>query len=345
MKSIAFAFTCLLFTLLSCAQKKAVMNDQLQLLDSGFIYSEAPFPSCHASTLAELPGNKIMASWFGGKEESDPGVTIWMSVFEKGKWSAPQEIANGARANNQRFACWNPVLFYTRSGLLLLYYRVGTSPRTWWTEIKNSADKGHTWSPARRLPDGFLGPIKNKPVQLANGDILSPSSTESETGNKWIIHLERSDSAAGNWQKITVDNDTFSAIQPTLLSYDHDSLQLLCRSRNNVIAQSWSADGGKSWQRLTATSLPNPNSGIDAVTLQNGMQLLVYNPTLQGRHGRAILKIAVSEDGLTWKDCFTLEEKQEGEFSYAAVIQGADGIIHVAYTYNREKIKYARLKF
>ena len=344
MKYQATALACLLFTLFSCAQKKAVMPDKLQLLDSGFIYSKAPFASCHASTLTELPGNKIMAAWFGGKEESDPGVSIWMSVLEKGKWSPPKEIANGTRANNERFACWNPVLFYTRQGLLFLYYRVGTSPRTWWTEIKTSVDNGKTWSAARQLPEGFLGPIKNKPVQLPNGDILSPSSTESMTDNKWTIHLERSDSTGNNWKKIAVDCDSFSVIQPTLLTHGHDSLQLLCRSRNNVIAQSWSFDGGDTWQKVTASSLPNPNSGIDAVTLNNGWQLLLYNPTQQGSNGRSVLTVALSADGRQWTDSFTLERKEQGEYSYPAVIQTRDGLIHLTYTYDREKIKYVRLK-
>ena len=57
-----------------------------------------------------------------------------------------------------------------------------------------SADGGRTWSAPQRLPDGILGPIKNKPVQLANGDLLAGSSTEN---NGWRCHFERSTDAAG----------------------------------------------------------------------------------------------------------------------------------------------------
>lgn len=318
------------------------------LIDSGAIFFKAPFASCHASTLVELPGNKIMAAWFGGTEEGANDVSIWMSVLTNKKWSSPGEIANGIQNDSQQLPCWNPVLFKTRSGSLLLFYKVGTSPRTWWGEMKTSADNGLHWSPSQKLPEGFLGPIKNKPVQLPNGDLLCPSSIETTEGNQWAIHLERCDSNGHNWKKITVDCDTFGVIQPSILQYKNDPLQLLCRSRQNVIAQSWSYDGGNTWQRVTATGLPNPNSGIDAVTLANGYQLLVYNPLTAGQNwwkGRSVLKLAYSTDGQNWKDIFTLEAHADGEYSYPAIIQSNDGIIHITYTDDRKRIKYVRLKF
>jgi len=315
-------------------------------LDSAFIFSNAPFQSCHASSLVELPGNKIMAVWFAGKHESNPDVSIWASINEKGVWSDPKEIGNGIQNETLRYACWNPVLFRSRNGLLFLHYKVGRSPREWWAEMKTSADNGVTWSVARKLPASFLGPIKNKPIQLKNGDILHPSSTETND-DKWTIHLELTDSAGNNWQKINIDCDTFSVIQPSILTYADGSMQLLCRSRQNVIVESWSFDNGHTWQKIKATSLSNPNSGIDAVSLRDGMKLLVYNPLPQGSErwqSRSVLRVAMSMDGKQWKDVFTLEEHKEGEYSYPAVIQSNDGIIHISYTANRKNIKYVRLQ-
>jgi len=323
------------------------MPEKLLLVDSGFIFSNAPFQSCHASSLVALPANKIMAAWFGGKHESNPDVTIWSSVNEKGIWSDPKEIANGVQNDGLRYACWNPVLFKSRSGLLFLHYKVGRSPREWWAEMKTSADNGVTWSVAKKLPAGFLGPIKNKPIQSKNGNILYPSSTEGND-NRWVIHLERSDSTGNNWRKINVDCDSFNIIQPTILTYANGSMQLLCRSRQNSIVESWSFDNGNTWQKVSATTLSNPNSGIDAVSLNNGMQLLVYNPLPHGNEwweGRSVLRVAISIDGKQWRDVYTLEEHKEGEYSYPAVIQTSGGIIHISYTSRRNKIKYVRLKF
>lgn len=331
--------------LLSCSlyeKKLAVRNKQTAL-----IMDNPPFASSHASTLVELPGNKIMAAWFGGPYETHKEVTIYTAVQEKGQWSAPQQVADGIINDTLRYPCWNPVLFRTRAGLLALFYKVGPNPREWWGEVKTSTDEGVSWSAAQKLADGFLGPIKNKPVQLEDGSILFPSSTESVDGGIWHIHLEKSDSLLQQWTKIAIDNDSFSVIQPSILRYANGDLQLLSRSGHNYIVECWSTDQGKTWGPLKKTSLPNPNAGSDAASLTNGWQVLIYNPMPSGKewwNGRNKLNLAVSRDGRTWKDLDVLEDEPEGEYSYPAVIQSSDGKIHITYTHNRKNIRYVSLE-
>jgi len=55
-------------------------------VQSEFIYETAPYPSCHASTIVESQG-RLLAAWFGGTDERDPDVGIWLSHFEGGKWT------------------------------------------------------------------------------------------------------------------------------------------------------------------------------------------------------------------------------------------------------------------
>jgi len=143
------------------------------------------------------------------------------------------------------------------------------------------------------------------------------------------------------WELIGPINDgiEFGAIQPTLLTYSDARIQALCRSKQQHIAESWSADGGKTWSKMVATSLPNPNAGIDAVTLWNGQQLLVYNHTTDGR---SPLNVAVSKDGKIWKAALVLED-QPGEYSYPAVIQTADRKVHITYTWKRQRVKHVVL--
>ena len=156
------------------------------------------FLSCHASTIAETKRG-LIAAWFGGSREGASDVGIWLSRQTDNKWSAPEEIATGDDGSGNRLPCWNPVLFQFRHGPLLLFYKVGPSPSKWWGMVKESADGGVSWSAARRLPDGILGPIKNKPIQLADGTLLCPSSAENDG---WSVHIERSEDNGRTWTEI-----------------------------------------------------------------------------------------------------------------------------------------------
>ena len=300
-----------------------------------FIYLKAPFPQCHASTIEQTPSG-LVAAWFGGTREKHPDVGIWVSRHIDGKWTKPVEVANGIQSREKRYPCWNPVLFRAKSGKLLLFYKVGPSPSRWWGMLTVSTDDGKSWGKPKRLPKGILGPIKNKPIQLADGTLLCPSSTEHDG---WRAHIERTSDEGKTWKSTGPLNDgkTFGAIQPTILRHSEGRLQFLCRSRQRAILQSWSHDGGKTWSALKKTTLPNPNAGIDGVTLKDGRQLLVYNHTTRGR---GTLNVAVSKDGKTWMAAARLENER-GEFSYPAVIQSDDGLIHITYTWKRRRVMHA----
>ena len=302
------------------------------ILLSEFVYERAPFPAAHASTIVETPDG-LVASWFGGTGEGKPDVGIWISRKTGAQWSAPAQVADGAQPDGTRHPCWNPVLFLPSRGPLLLFYKVGPSPREWWGETRTSSDNGRTWSAAVRLPTGVLGPIRAKPVELADGSLLAGSSTE-DAG--WVVHMERF--AADVWRRGGPLNDPseFGAIQPTILMHSPTRLQILCRSRQGMITEAWSEDGGKTWTPMRATGLPNPSAGIDAVRLKDGRFLLVYNPSATGRDK---LEIAVSPDGNTWRQAVVLENAP-GEYSYPAIIQSKDGLVHITYTWRRERIKH-----
>ncbi|HEY8388768.1 MAG TPA: sialidase family protein [Parasegetibacter sp.] len=319
---------------------------QVTVVKEGFIFSNPPFASCHASTITELPNERFMAAWFGGEYEGHSSVGIWTSIYYKGKWSPPKLLATG-KDKDTSFPCWNPVLFVNQDQKIFLYYKVGPSPREWWTMVQYSIDNGNTWTKPVRLPGKLDGPVRTKPVQLSNGYILYPSSTESLDNTEWYIHLERTDSTGRNWEKILINCDTFDVIQPCILVHADGTLQMLCRSKQNAIIQTWSSDNGNTWSPLTRTDLPNPNAGIDAVSTSAGFHLLVYNPLEKGEEwweGRTELRLAMSYDGKTWNDIYTLEKHDEGEYSYPAIIEAENGDIHITYTYNRKNIRHVILR-
>ena len=310
----------------------------------------APYPECHASTIVEDSPGHLVAAWFGGTRERHPDVCIYVSRCEDGKWTPGAKVAEGVAADGSpRQPTWNPVLFAPKQGPLHLFYKVGPSPAEWWGMVVTSNDGGRTWGTPRRLPDGILGPIKNKPVPQADGSWLSPSSTENAPGG-WQVHFERTSNEGRTWGKIgpVKKGPGFEAIQPTLLIHKGGKLQALCRSKQGVVVQTWSSDGGVTWSALTATTLPNPNSGIDGVSLADGRQLVVYNHSAhrpdEPKGDRCPLDVAVSDDGLTWTHSLTLEDKPcPSGYAYPAVIQAADGKVHVTYTVNRQTIKHVVL--
>ena len=306
------------------------------------IFETAPFDQCHASTLAELKDGSLMSAWFGGAYEGSKNVAIWASVKSGSSWSSPYEIVSGKVNDTLQYPCWNPVLFRNGEGVLFLFYKVGPNPREWWGMQITSSDEGKTWSKSERLPDGILGPIKNKPILLKSGVILSPSSIETNT--RWQSFIELSEDDGKTWKKIPIDTaNPAKVIQPTLLQYPQGKIQALQRSNQDYIMESWSADEGKTWSPLQKTKVLNPNSGIDAVTLSSGLQVLVYNPMQSGAewvNGRNKLNLAVSTDGINWKDIAELENQPDGEFSYPSVIETSDKKVHVVYTANRKWIRH-----
>ena len=317
---------------------------QLGLVSASFIYDDAPFPECHASTIVQS-GEALVAAWFGGTREKHEDVGIWVARNEGDGWSTPAEVANGVQHSRKRYPTWNPVLFQPREGPLLLFYKAGPSPSTWWGMLTTSDDQGRTWATPRRLPEDILGPVRSKPIQLPDGDLLCPSSSEHDG---WRVHFERTADLGLTWEHSGPINDgtRFGAIQPTVLVHGDGRLQALNRSRQGKIVETWSRDGGRTWSELAEMALPNPNAGVDGVTLADGRHLLVYNHTtmVEGKWGgpRSPLNVAVSDDGVTWHAALVLEN-EPGEYSYPAVIQTADGLVHITYTWKRQRIKHVVL--
>lgn len=370
------------------AERKEIVTDE-------FLYDETSFPECHGSTIAELPDGTLVASFFGGTKERNPDCCIWVCRKPKGadSWTAPEIAADGVFAlddpyldkagltgidslttpatagpvgphfkgdiaNARRKACWNPVLFHVPgTDELLLFFKIGSKVGDWTGWLTRSTDGGVTWSEREPLPDGILGPIKNKPVYV-NGRLLCPSSRE---GKGWRAVMEYTDDMGKTWHstgflpsdsaymtRVLDRLQPIYAIQPSVLVHPDGRLQILCRTRNSYLATSWSDDNGTTWSNVTLCDVANNNSGTDAVTLRDGRHLLVYNDfaTIPGtpKGPRTPLNVAVSDDGLDWHRFLTLEDSPVSQYSYPSIIEGADGTVHIVYTWRRQRIKHVAIK-
>ena len=315
------------------------------IVEEKFLYESAPFPECHAATIAETPEG-LIAAFFGGTKERNPDVEIWITKKKGDEWTAPISVANGVINDTLRKACWNPVLYQIPKGELLLFYKIGNSVSDWSGHLIRSFDNGTTWTEPEDLPNGFIGPVKNKP-EMVDGKIICPSSMEGSPG--WRIHFEITEDKGKTWRKVGPINDgkTVNVIQPSILFHKDGRLQVLGRSRNGAIAQAWSSDKGETWTDVTLSNLPNNNSGTDAVTLKDGRQLVVYNhvktPEGAKKGLRTPLNISLSNDGINWNASLVLDDSPISQYSYPSVIQGKDGYIHVVYTWRRQRIKYVKI--
>ena len=333
---------------------------------SEFVFQpgSAPFSECHASTVVALPDGQLLAAWFGGTREGAPDVAIWTSRYNNGTWSKPVEVAREPNTPT-----WNPVLFHTHDSRLWLYYKAGPNTGSWSGARMWSTDQGRTWSTPERLPAGLLGPIRAKPLILADGTIVSGSSVEAY--KPWAAWIERSTDNGETWRKIgpititaaqdkaeppypdpPMDSPELRAkdhgprefegiIQPSVVSLGAHHLRLYARSRSLaakiVVADSF--NGGLTWSRTHFLNLPNNNSGLDAISLKDGRVVLIFNDTPRGR---SPLNLAVSTDGEHFRVFATLEQGA-GEYSYPVIIQSPGGDLEMTYTWHRTAIKHVHL--
>ena len=287
---------------------------------------EYTVPFAHSATIAEAKNGDLLCAYFGGEREKSPNTAIYLSIKRAGakEWGRPVEIANGLGGDGRRAAAWNPVLYAEESGRMRLYYKLGDSPRTWEGFVKYSDDNGKTWSEQQKLGQGLIGPAKNKPLAFG-GNLVCPSSREFHSSFGWTSHFEIL--SGGKWRVKSVPlSALFGLIQPALVAMKDGSICAFMRSRSGKIYASVSKDA-LSWSFPKATPIDNPNSGLDAQTLDDGSIALVCNPVPKGR-GK--LSIFISDDAQNWREIYTQDSPRN--LSYPSIIQARDGTLHCVYS-------------
>ena len=341
---------------------KYSFSEKLPLRDSHiitdeFLYTEAAFPECHSATIAETTKGDLVATYFGGTKERNPDVCIWVSRKLKGakNWTAPQMVADGVLNDTLRKACWNPVVYQIPGGDLMIYFKIGSSVSDWTGWMVRSKDGGKTWSKRVPLQEDYLGPVKNKPV-MSKGRIIAPTSVEK---GGWRLYFEYSDDMGKTWKRTdyvkadsTVQNGKLEpdkAIQPSIIFLGDGRLAAVARTRSEHVGITYSSDNGETWSKLKLISLPNNNSGLDAVTLKNGKHVMICNekPIPHGiKNGKGLrtpLSLMISDDGENWKHWMTLEDSPISQYSYPSIIQTPDGHLHCIYTWRRQRIKHVEV--
>lgn len=327
----------------------------------------------HAATITEGPDGTLYCVWYAGSWEKEADVAIYMSKKKKGDdWSRPILIEKEGTTSenpfldeaedeeerqelmNEETSEGNPVIFADeKSGRLWLFWETmrGAGEHSGWTmcvlKMKESTDWGKTWSkPTLLRPDIGWG-TRNKPIWMSNGELLLPIAAGGSTG---FYRTSREEFSKGVQKCEFVEPEVFilRGSQPSVIETNDKKLRCFMRTNEksgicaNLIAVSESDDYGHTWTEIhpLKQKIPNPDSGLDALTLENGHVILVCNPLEEGRQK---LTVFLSEDnGVTFPYSRDLEEIEEDkEYHYPAIIQTKDNLIHVAYTYRRLNIKHA----
>ena len=319
----------------------------MKILASEFILPIRNGWQCHASHILPLPDGEVFSVFFCGSYEGCGDVRIYGSLRNPdGHWSDAVPLSEDDGMPN-----WNPVLFRREDGVVFLFYKSGPDCSVWYTRCRISEDNCRTWSESFELVpgdrSGGRGPVRNKPICLADGSILAPGSTEL---GEWKCFFDRSTDGGKTWQRSEdirlepallekYDNPAGRGIiQPTLWQTG-TGIHAMMRSSEGHIFRTDSSDGIH-WCHPYPTSMPNNNSGIDAVKLPDSRIVLCCNPVNANWGPRSPLSLYISEDnGNTFTLLTHLFTDTRGGYAYPA-LQYADGCLHISYTWDRKSIAY-----
>lgn len=312
--------------------------------------------SAHSATLTRLPNGDMLALWFAGTHEGRPDVKIWQSIYAKNHWQmatiavSPQALR--AELGAYVYKLGNPVVYTASNGQLHLFV-VSVTIGGWAGSRLNhfiSNDNGKTWKFSKLL---ILSPLLNfstlvrtSPIPLTNGGFYLPVYSEFAMTYPEILEFDQK----GNFIcQIRMNTSRANLLQPSLVPLSAKTAKAFLRNKaikNDILYMQDTSDGGISWGPITSTNLTNHDSSLVVTKLNNNLLLMVHNiykkhDSLDSSDDRSHLALAVSRDGVNWRDIYDLENDVKGEFSYPAIYV-KDSIVDILYTWKRKQIKHVR---
>jgi predicted neuraminidase len=185
---------------------------------------------------------------------------------------------------------------------------------------------------ARRL--GWMPRVH--PLALQDGSFLVPLANENF--NLAAMAITRDGGESWTFSRPVPG---MGVTQPSVVQLRDGRLCAFFRDATSAhrIHRSESTDGGLTWSPVTATTLPNPGGGIEAIALASGELAMIYNDKESSPRDR--LAVSISADrGQTWSWTRHLENTPGERFDYPSIVQARDGSLHATYSYNLKTIKH-----
>ena len=234
-----------------------------------------------------------------------------------------------------------PVTVLDNGNWLLPVFYCRTQPGEKWvgnddiSAVKISADKGKTWRDVE-VPQS-LGCVHMNITALPGGTLVA---------------LFRSRWADNIYYSQSVDNgESWSVPEPTELPNNNSSIQVttLVSGELALVFNHMSAAGALERRASLYDEIDDGDNSRKEPEVTSGRSAFWGAP-------RAPMTVAISADGgKTWPWQRNLDEgdgycmtnnsldKRNREFSYPSIKQGADGTLHIAYTWFRQAIKYVHI--
>ena len=323
----------------------------------GFASPTGQTPHMHAASALSTRDGRLAAFWYGGSAEGARDVSIYMSTHVGDRWTEQKAVVTreGVEAALGRHIrkLGNASVIRQPDGRLWMFF-VTVSVGGWAGSSINlieSRDDGRTWSAPRRLVTSpFLNVstlVRSNPFRYADGSIGLPAYHEFVGKFAELIRIDPEGRVIGKTRLSTGRR----ALQPDVVVMDDARAVLLLRNAGQAprhVLRATTDDAGKSWTAPVDIDMPNPDSAIDALALDGNRMLAVLN---DGAQNRERLTLALSDNqGLDWRPLLTLADSSKGvpgqatnghhEYSYPWIMLGADGLYHVLFTWNRERIRH-----
>jgi predicted neuraminidase len=310
-------------------------------------------PFAHSAAVVEIAQGSLRAFWFGGAREGATDAAIYSAVYAQGAsaWS-DESIVLTPRQLQGDLQRWvrkvgNPVVARDRQGRLHLFV-VSVTAGGWAASSINtvvSEDDGTSWGRAKRLVTSpflnFSTLVKGAPVLYGDGHFGVPVYHELAakfgellrvTPSGEVLYKTRLSPGSFSLQPVIVPRNNSEAIGLMRYSGPPPGRVLIVRTQ----------DGGRSWSAPEKTSLPNPNSALDAIPLADGSTLMAFNNSEDSRND---LSLAHSQDaGRTWRVIRQLESSTDpnAQFSYPRLLKTKADEYHLLYTVDKKLLRHAR---
>ncbi len=316
---------------------------------------ETTAPSVHAGSAILLNDGNLRAFWFAGSREGATDVVIQSAVLDTktSSWGKPEVVIDRVAAEKglSRYIkkLGNPLPVRSSQGKLQLYF-VTVSVGGWagssisWME---SGDEGASWSRPQRL---ITSPALNLSTLIkAPGFDFADDTLGLPVYHEWMGkfgELIRIDGGR------VIDKRRMSSgralLQPIVFIDSPEKAVAYFRQARSAgpprIASALTDNAGQSWVSGTDLDLANPNAAIAGLQLANGDRLIALNDLESARH-RLVLAMAPAGTS-NWNVIAELESDEtlingrHREFSYPSLLLGANGEVHLIYTYDRKKMKH-----